>query len=157
MFARLNALGEEVSAPTQQPTSRLGQNNQRQVGVLYGHHGSGKVYNYLAGPNVRAGDIVTPPVTHHKSGKTYNTLGRVVYTRDSSGGAAGETAGELSGRGILMKNIGRTDQTHLPGYQARKQADPSFTAKKWSDAADENYKNQTLQRLNAMGETAVIK
>lgn len=154
MFARLNALGEEVGAPTSQPTSRLGQNNQRQIGVLYGHHGSGKVYNYLAGSSVRAGDIVTPSVSHYKSGKTYKTLGRVVYTHDSMGGAAGDTAGVLSDRGILLKNVGRTDQTSLPGFQARKKADSSFTAKQWSDEADAKYQQNIMQRLNPMGITS---
>lgn len=158
MFARLNALGEEVGAPTQHPTSRLGQNNQRQVGVLYGHHGSGKVYNYLAGTGVRTGDIVTPNVTHPKSGKTYKTLARVVYTRDSMGGAAGDTAGELSGRGILLKNVGRTDQQSMPGFRERKEEDKSFTAKKWQEEADKRYEEQkkqrlNMQRLNPMGES----
>ena len=116
MFARLNALGQEVGKPTENPTSRIGQNNQRQVGVLYGHNGSGKVYNYLASDSVRTGDTVTPEVTHPKSGKTYKTLGRIVYTRDAEGSAAGETAGYLSGQGIMMKTIGPTDQKSLPGY-----------------------------------------
>ncbi len=152
MFARLNALGEEVGAPTDKPTSRLGQNNQRQIGVLYGHNGSGKVYNYLAGSGVRVGDLVTPYVTHPKSGTTYKTLARVVYTRNSTGGAAGETAGELSNRGILLKNVGRTDQQSLPTFKARKSVDPTFTAKRWEQEAAAKQQQQTMQRLNPMGD-----
>ncbi len=34
MFKRIDAFGEEVGRPTDKPTSRIGQNNQRQIGVL---------------------------------------------------------------------------------------------------------------------------
>lgn len=151
-FQRLNFLGEVVGKPTDKPTSRIGNNDQRQVGVLYGHNGSGKVYNYLAGNNVRAGDVVTPEVTHPKSGKTYRTLARVVSTRDSLGGAASDTAAHLSGQGVIMKNIGVTDQKSLPGYKARKDADPNFTAKKWAEESKAKYDNAVMRRVTPMGD-----
>lgn len=141
VFAKLNAMGQEVGKPTENPTSRIGQNNQRQVGVLYGHNGSGKVYNYLASDSVRTGDTVTPEVTHAKSGKTYKTLGKIVYTRDSEGTAAGDTAGYLSGQGIMMKTIGPTDQKSLPGYHSG-----------WGNDSARQSKSQTMQRLNMLGE-----
>jgi hypothetical protein len=147
MFERLNAFGETVGKPTERPTSRIGQNNQRQVGVLYGHQGGGRVYNYLAGEGVRSGDIVTPTVTHPKSGKTYKTLGRVTNTRDALGGAAGDTAAHLAGQGILMKTLGPTDQTSLPGFEARKAQDPSFTARQWAQEAKAKYDNEIMQRF----------
>lgn len=152
MFARLNSLGETVGKPTPKPTSRIGRQNQKQVGVLYGHNGGGKVYNYLGGQGLRAGDVVTPEVTHPKSGKTYKTLARVVSTRDATGTAAGETAGYLSGQGILMKTIGPTDQRSLPGYQARAAQTPGFTAKQWQAEADDKYKQTIMCRLNPLGE-----
>ena len=150
-FQRLNAFGEEVGKPTGRPTSRIGQNNQRQVGVLYGHQGGGKVYNYLAGEGVRAGDIVTPMVTHYKSGKTYKTLGRVTNTRNSLGAPAGNTAAHLSGQGIMMKTLGPTRQAELPGFQARKAQDPSFTTQQWAQEAQQAYDQNIMRRLNTMG------
>jgi hypothetical protein len=150
-FARLNAFGEVVGKPTDRPTSRIGANNQRQVGVLYGHNNGGKVYTYLAGANVRTGDTVTPEVTHYKSGKTYKTLGRVVSTRNSLGSTAGDTATHLAGQAILMKTLGPTDQTGLPGYRANKERDPNFTAKQWAQEAREKYDNAVMRRLGPMG------
>ena len=154
MFARLNSFGEMVGSPTERPTSRIGQNNQQLIGVLYGHNGSGKVYNYLGGEGLRTGDIVTPEVTHCKSGKAYKTLARVVTTKKATGDAAQNTMGYLSGNGNLIKTIGSTDQKSLPGFQARQQEDPNFTAKQWQEEADKQYKQQVMQRLNPMGSTA---
>ena len=154
MFNRLNAFGEIVGPPTERPTSRIGQNNQRLIGVLYGHNGSGKVYNYLGGEGLRAGDIVTPEVTHYKSGNTYKTLARIVTTKKATGDVAQNTTGHLSGQGILPKTLGPTDQKSLPGYQARLQDDPSFTAKQWKEEADKQYKQQVMQRLSPMGTPA---
>lgn len=151
-FQKLNAFGEIVGKPTDRPTSRIGQNNQRQVGVTYGHHGSGQVYNYLGGKGLRAGDIVTPMVTHPKSGKTYKTLARVEFTRDSKGSPAAATAGYLANKAILMKTVGPTDQTSLPGYQARKQQDPNFTTKQWEQEGEQQYRDKIMRRLNPMGE-----
>jgi len=93
----------------------------RQVGVLYGHNGGGKVYNYLAPATVKAGQVVTPEVTHPVSGKTYKTLARVVSTRDSLSSASQNTASYLSGKGIFLKTIGNADrglqaEKQLPGY-----------------------------------------
>lgn len=171
MFKRLNAFGEVVGKPTEKPTSRIGQNNQRQVGVLYGHEGGGKVYNYLAGKNVRTGDIVTPMVTHPKSGKTYKTLARVVTTKDALGSAAGRTAAYLSGKGIMMKTIGPTDQKSLPGYypgwgKDAKAAKDLYDEARLSGAsaaelkdikdyttqARQQAKQQYMRKLNIMGE-----
>lgn len=115
-MARLNSQGQEVGKPTANPTGRIGQNNERQVDVLYGHEKGGKAYTYLGSENLRVGDIVTPEVTHPKSGKDYHTLGRVVRTQDSQGSSASNTAGYLSNKGIMMKTIGQTDQKSLPGY-----------------------------------------
>lgn len=151
-FNRLNAMGEAVGKPTARPTSRIKNGGTRQVSVLYGHEGGGKAYNYLAGENIRAGDVVTPEVTHPKSGKSYHTLARVVSTRDATGGSAGDTAGYLSGQGVMLKTIGLTNQTALPGFQSRKAQDPSFTTKKWAQEAKQNYDNAVMQRINPMGE-----
>lgn len=151
-FQRLNSMGETVGKPTEKPTSRIDNGGTRQVGVLYGHAGGGKVYNYLAGSSVRAGDTITPEVTHPKSGKTYKTLAKVVSTRDALGSPAGDTAGYLSGQGIMLKTVGPTDQQSLPGFQSRKAQDPSFTTKKWAQEAKQNYDNGVMQRLNPMGD-----
>lgn len=151
-FQRLNAFGEVVGKHTDRPTSRVGQKNQRQVGILYGHNGGGKVYNYLAGENVRAGDIVTPTVTHPKSGKTYKTLGRVVSSRKASGAPAQNTAEYLAGRGIRMKTLGPTTQTELPGFKKRKAQDPNFTTQQWAREAKERYDQNIMRRLNSLGD-----
>jgi len=167
MFEKLNAFGETVGKPTERPTNRVGQNNQRQVGVLYGHEGSGKVYNYLAGKNVRTGDIVTPMVTHPKSGKNYKTLAKVVTTKDALGNVAGNTAAFLSNKGIMMKNIGVTDQKSLPGYypgwgkdaKAAKDlyseagsSDERARTKAYTTGARQQAKQQYMRKLNIMGE-----
>jgi len=153
-FARLNAFGEVVGKPTERPTSRIGSNNQRQVGILYGHTGEGKVYNYLAGEGVRAGDIVTPMVTHAKSGKTYKTLGRVVNTRNALGGPAQDTAANLASQGMQMKTLGPTTRTELPGFKAQKAKDPNFTTAQWQKESEAASQAQTMQRLNSMGNPA---
>lgn len=153
MFKRVNAFGEEVGRPTDKPTSRIGQNNQRQIGVLYGHKGSGKVYNYLAGAGIRTGDYITPEVTHPKSGTKYKTLAKVVSTRDAEGNAAQRVTGYLSKKGIMPKTVGPTDQTELKGYQERLKQDPSFTAKKWENEAAKRAKQEKMQRLNMYGNT----
>ena len=94
----------------------FGEDTSRLVGALYGHNGSGKVYNYLGKETLRTGDLVTPEVTHAVSGKTYKTLGRIVYTRDAEGTAAEQTIDKLSADGVELKTIGSTDQRSLPGY-----------------------------------------
>lgn len=152
-FQRLNTFGEVVGKPTDKPTSRIGNNNERQVSVLYGHNGSGKAYNYLAGKSVRAGDIVTPMVTHPKSGKTYKTLAVVQSTRDSLGSAAGDTAAHLASNGTTIKHIGVTDQRSLPGFKQRQAQDPNYTAKQWAEDAQNDYDTSVMRRLNPMGET----
>lgn len=151
-FERLNAMGEVVGKPTDKPTSRIENNNERQVSVLYGHNGSGKAYNYLAGKSVRAGDIVTPMVTHPKSGKTYKTLAVVQSTRDSTGSAAGDTAAHLASNGTMMKHIGVTEQRSLPGFKQRQAQDPNYTAKQWAQDAKTDYDNSVMRRLNSIGE-----
>ncbi len=151
MFKRINAFGEEVGRPTDKPTSRIGQNNQRQIGVLYGHNGSGKVYTYLAGANVRTGDYITPEVTHPKSGNIYKTLAKVVSTRDATSNAAQRVSDNLSSVGTLMKTVGPTDQKSLPGYQERRKQDPSFSAKKWEEESNTRYQQNLMKRLNMYG------
>lgn len=151
-MARLNSQGENMGKPMQNPTSRIGVNNARQVGVLYGHNGGGKVYNYLGGEGLRVGDTVTPTVTHPKSGKDYKTLGRIVRTQDSLGSSAGNTADYLTNKGIMMKTIGATDQQSLPGFKAQHDADPNFTAKQWKQEATEDYKLAQAKRLSSTGE-----
>lgn len=70
---KINVMGKTNSQP--QPN-----NNPKQiVNVTYGHNGSGKLYSYY-GQNKRAGDIVTPEVTHPKSGKIYKTLAVIKST-----------------------------------------------------------------------------
>lgn len=139
-FTKLNAFGEMPGKPSNRPTSKIGQNNQKQVGILYGHNGGGKVYNYLGGAGLRVGDTVTPEVTHYKSGKTYKTLGRVVSTKNATGSSAAATAGHLSGQGIMLKKLGSTDQKSLPGYYDG-----------WKKDADIRYEQTKMQRLNSMG------
>ena len=108
----------------------------RLVGVLYGHHGGGKVYNYLARESVRTGDIVTPYVTHAVSGKTYKTLARVVSTKNAYGKPAKKIEGTLAEKGMLLKKIGHTDQRSLPGYYEG-----------WGKESDIK-----MRRLNQLGE-----
>ncbi len=152
MFKRINAFGEEVGRPTDKPTSRIGQNNQRQIGVLYGHNGGGKVYTYLAGAGIRTGDYITPEVTHPKSGTKYKTLARVVSTNDAEGKAAQEVTGFLSKEyGIKPKTIGPTDQTDLKGYKERKAQDSSFTTAKWEEEGNKRYQQKLMKRLNMYG------
>ena len=104
---KLNTMGQVNS----QPNSN---NNPKQiVNVTYGHNGSGKLYSYY-GQNKRAGDIVTPEVTHPKSGKIYKTLAVVRSTHTLPQGA--DTVSYLKGKNIGMKTIGKTDQKSLPGY-----------------------------------------
>lgn len=94
----------------------LQQNNgstQQIVNVTYGHNGSGKLYSYL-GENKRAGDIVTPEVTHPKSGKTYKTLAVVRSTHQAQNGQ--NTLDYLDNKNINIKSLGKTDQRSLPGY-----------------------------------------
>ena len=94
----------------------FGEDTSRVVGVLYGHDGGGKVYNYLGRETLRTGDYVTPEVTHYISGKTYKTLGRIVYTESSSGENGERTLEYLSSKNVNIKEIGHTDQRALPGY-----------------------------------------
>lgn len=115
VMTKTNSMGNAIK-PKETPMQRLSKQTEKQVGVLYGHEGSGKVYDYLAKDTVRTGDIVTPMVTHAKTGKTYKTLARVVRTRDSLSPASARVAGELSGQGIMLKTIGKTNQRSLPGY-----------------------------------------
>lgn len=104
---KLNVMGKTNSQP--QPN-----NNPKQiVNVTYGHNGSGKLYSYY-GQNKRAGDIVTPEVTHPKSGKVYKTLAEVKSTHTLPQGQ--DTVSYLNNKNIRLKTIGKTDQKSLPGY-----------------------------------------
>lgn len=152
-MSKLNAMGEVADKTRPAPQNPIGQNCERQVGVLYGHNGGGKVYNYLGGKNLRTGDFVTPEVTHPKSGKTYKTLARVVTTRDSLGEPAANTAGQLSGRGVLMKKIGQTDQRSLPGFKAKQEQNPGYTVGQWEQEAGQKYAGSVMKRLGPMGDT----
>ena len=78
--------------------------DKRIVSLLYGHHGSGKLYDYIDPTGTkRTGDLVTPEVTHAKSERDYLTLGRVMKTRRFDGEAD-------------LKILGATDQRALAGY-----------------------------------------
>ena len=110
----------------------------RIVGVLYGHHGGGKVYNYLADDSVRTGDICTPMVTHAETGKTYKTLGRIVRTESANGNPGQNLIGTLDTKGIELKKLGHTDQRSLPGYYEG-----------WGKVADERYE---MRKLSLLGE-----
>lgn len=123
------------------------------INVTYGHNGSGKLYSYY-GTNKRAGDIVTPEVTHPKSGKTYKTLAVVRSTHNAVQGK--ETLDYLQGKrenalgGNIdkprgMKWIGKTDQTSLPGYQQYKDNGGVEAWKKDAQAAYD-LKMETLAR-----------
>lgn len=90
-------------------------NNPLQVvNVTYGHEGGGKLYSYL-GQNKRAGDIVTPEVTHPKTGRNYKTLGVVRSTHQLKNGQS--TLDFLNSKNMQLKTLDRTDQTSLPGYK----------------------------------------
>lgn len=118
------------------------------VDVLYGHKGSGKAYTYLASENVRAGDYVTPEVTHAKgSHPTYRTLGKVVRTYDSDGEPGQRVTGHLASGGIMLKTIGPTDQRSLPGFKARKAQDPNFTTKQWEEEGIARYEAKVSRIL----------
>lgn len=110
-----------------------GEEPEKIVGVLYGHNGSGKVYDYLARGTARTGDLVTPEVTHAVSGKTYKTLGRIMYTRAADGTASERVKTALSDKGVDLKKIGHTDQRSLPGYYP-------------------GWGNDTMRKLNLYGE-----
>lgn len=112
-------LKEKKMAQQMQKLNTMGQAPQQQgggqqiVNVTYGHNGSGKLYSYY-GTNKRAGDIVTPEVTHPKSGKTYKTLAVVRSTHKIPQGQS--TVNYLNKKEIGIKTIGKTDQKSLPGY-----------------------------------------
>ena len=102
---KLTTMGEMQLKPNNNP--------MQIVNVLYGHNGSGKTYSYYA-QNKRAGDIVTPEVTHPKSGKTYKTLAVVQSTHNLKKGQ--DTIDFLNAKNKKIKTIGKTDQKSLPGY-----------------------------------------
>lgn len=117
----------------------------RLISVTYGHHGSGKLYDYETDKNYRAGDVVVVPVQHAKSGKQYNTLAVVQRTLDSEGSAGQNVKNYLEGNrdkkgrfkvkvtikdvsqrlevakslGLDVKNDRAVNITTLPGYSTR--------------------------------------
>lgn len=120
---KLNTMGN-TSQPQGQVKNAPKYGGAQIINVTYGHNGSGKLYSYY-GANKRAGDIVTPEVTHPKSGKTYKTLAVVRSTHNAGQGKS--TLDYLQGREPNsqgnyinspkgMKWIGKTDQKSLPGY-----------------------------------------
>lgn len=108
---KLNSMGEISQAP-QSPNKPNG-NSSQVINVTYGHFGGGKLYSYY-GQNKRAGDIITPEVTHPKSGKKYKTLAVVKSTHQAPQGQ--DTVNYLNNKNVDVKTIGKTDQKSLPGY-----------------------------------------
>lgn len=152
MMQKLNAFGQ-VSALKNGNKYGGGQI----INVTYGHNGGGKLYSYY-GANKRAGDIVTPEVTHPKSGKTYKTLAVVRSTHNAGQGEAtmnylqGKipgSNGEYIGKPTSMKYIGKTDQKSLPGYYEgwEKDAQAAYELKKEVQLSDDYTPMQKLSLL----------
>lgn len=147
MMQKLNTMGQVNS----QPNSN---NNPKQiVNVTYGHNGSGKLYSYY-GQNKRAGDIVTPDVTHPKSGKIYKTLAVVRSTHTLPQGT--DTVSYLKGKNIGIKTIGKTDQKSLPGYYPGWEKDAKAA---YDLRMETNMRNDItpMQKLSLMREITKIR
>lgn len=147
---KLDTMGN--SQAPQSPNAPNG-NSQQVVNVTYGHNGSGKLYSYY-GSNKRAGDIVTPQVTHPKSGKVYKTLAVVRSTHKLPSGQ--DTVDYLNDKDIKMKKIGTTDQKSLPGYYPGwdKDAQAAYDLKMETLARDDLTQ---MQKISLMGEIRKIR
>lgn len=161
--------------PTMQKLGTMGQVKQPKYGgaqiinVTYGHNGSGKLYSYY-GTNKRAGDIVTPEVTHPKSGKTYKTLAVVRSTHNASQipntldylqGKKQNTFCNYIDKPKGMKWIGKTDQKSLPGYYEGwdKDAQAAYDLKReiQSQNIPQMQKLSLMREVNAMRRQDILK
>lgn len=111
----------------------------------FGHHPSGKAYDYLGNDNYRTGQNVTVPVTKRlKDGSTitYNTMFTIMRTSGADGPAAQNVARNLSQNGVGLKFIQGTDVLNdLPGGSR-------FSSKaEWARQSDEQYKERLSERL----------
>lgn len=157
-----------MEEPKMQKLGVMGQVKQPKYGgaqiinVSYGHNGNGKIYSYY-GVNKRAGDIVTPEVTHPKSGKTYRTLAVVRNTHNAGQGVPtvdylqGKRSGDLGqviDRPRGLKWIGKTDQKSLPGYYQgwEKDAQAAYDLKReiQSQSIPQMQKLSLMREVNAM-------
>lgn len=75
----------------------------------YGHHPSGKQYEYWGGDNFRTGQNVVVPVTNRRTGRTYNTMFTIMRTGSADAKMASNEAQRLSQKGIGIKMIAGTD------------------------------------------------
>ena len=75
----------------------------------YGHHPSGKMYEYWGNDNFRTGQNVVAPVTNKRTGKTYNTMFTIMRTSGADGEIAQNEAQRLSQNGVGIKFIQGTD------------------------------------------------
>lgn len=148
---KLDTWGQNISSNPKKSSPKYG--GGQIINVTYGHTGSGKLYSYY-GTNKRAGDIVTPEVTHPKSGKTYRTLAVVRSTQNIGNGAStvdylqqrqSGSRGQNIDRPRAVKWIGKTDQTSLPGYAKYKD---HGGAKEWKREAQAAYDLKLEIRLD---------
>jgi len=165
-----------MAEQTMQKLNTMGQVKQPKYGgaqiinVSYGHNGNGKTYSYY-GVNKRAGDIVTPEVTHPKSGKTYRTLAVVRNTHnavqgkgtlDYLQGRQPNAQGDYIDKPRGMKWIGKTDQQSLPGYYQgwEKDAQAAYDLKMEIRARNdipEMQKLSLIREVNAMRRQDILK
>lgn len=115
----------------------------------YGHHPSGKMYEYFGNNNYRTGQQVVAPVTKRlKDGGsiTYNTMFTIMRTSGGDGQVAQNEAQRLSQKGIGIKFIQGTDVLgELPsGERFKSKAD-------WARQSEEKYQERLSQRLFSRG------
>lgn len=108
----------------------------------YGHHPSGKMYEYWGNDNYRTGQNVVAPVTNKRSGKTYNTMFTIMRTSGGDGELAANEAQRLSQNGIGIKYIQGTDVlSNLPGGK-------EYSSKaEWARKSQANYDDEVSSRL----------
>lgn len=111
----------------------------------YGHHPSGKMYEYFGNNNYRTGQNVVAPVTKKlKDGKmiTYNTMFTIMRTSGGDGQVAQNEAQRLSQKGIGIKFIQGTDVLSdlSSGERFKSKAD-------WARQSEEKYQERLSARL----------
>lgn len=154
---KLNTLGKPIQSQSKYGGAQV-------INVTYGHNGSGKLYSYY-GTNKRVGDIVTPEVTHPKSGKTYRTLAVVRSTHNAGNGTdtlnylqgrQPGSNGQMIGKPVGMKYIGKTDQKSLPGYYPGwdKDAQAIYDLKKETQLRNDI---SPMQKINLFREIANLR
>ncbi len=111
----------------------------------YGHHPSGKMYEYWGNDNYRTGQQVVAPVTKVlKDGKpkTYNTMFTIMRTNGADGQIAQNEDQRLSQNGIEIQFIKGTDVlSNLPG------GDRFSSKAEWARQSEEKYQARLSERL----------